>query len=90
MPRPKTLKIVGKTYKKAGAIEPAEYIQSRNMSFFEGNVVKYVSRHREKGGVKDLKKSIHYLLMIIEMDYGGEIPADFLNEFGKFYETFDK
>jgi hypothetical protein len=40
------------------------------LPFAEGNVVKYVCRHKHKGGRDDIKKAIHYLEMIIERDYG--------------------
>ena len=47
-------------------IQPIEYILANNIPFPEGNVIKYVSRWRAKGGVKDLRKSIHHLEMLIE------------------------
>lgn len=34
---------------------------SLNASFCLGNVIKYVLRHKEKGGVEDLKKARWYL-----------------------------
>ena len=51
-------------------IQPAEFINSNTLPFAEGNVVKYVCRHKHKGGRDDIKKAIHYLEMIIERDYG--------------------
>jgi hypothetical protein len=36
----------------------------------EGNVIKYVTRHSDKGGAEDLRKAIHYLEMLIEWRYG--------------------
>ena len=50
-------------------IEPIEYINSNGLSFMEGNVVKYVSRHAKKGGADDIKKAIHYLQLILENEY---------------------
>jgi len=47
------------------AIQPAEYILANELGFAEGNVVKYVSRWRNKGGVTDLEKAKHYLEMLI-------------------------
>jgi len=38
--------------------------------FAEGNAIKYLCRHRNKGGKQDLEKAIHYIEMIIERDYG--------------------
>ena len=59
----------GDHYKKLG-IEPVEYIQANNLDFFQGNVVKYVTRHKDKAGKEDIKKAMHYLQMILEMQYG--------------------
>lgn len=57
-------------YKDHTGIEPAEFIASRKMNFFEGNVVKYVDRHRRKNGAEDIHKAIHYLRMILADEYG--------------------
>lgn len=50
------------------AIQPAEYIIANGMPWMEGNVVKYVSRWRAKGGVEDLRKARHSLDMLIEFE----------------------
>lgn len=52
-------------------IPPVEYIHKNGLGFLEGNVVKYVSRHKRKNGKQDLKKAIHCLEMLIDMDYKG-------------------
>lgn len=52
---------------KSKAIQPWDYITSNNMGYLEGNVVKYVSRWKEKNGVEDLKKAQHYLQKLIEV-----------------------
>ena len=49
-------------------IQPIEYILANGLGYCEANVVKYVSRWRNKGGVLDLKKAIHYLEMLIEQE----------------------
>lgn len=36
--------------------------------YLRGNVIKYVARYREKGGVEDLKKAKHYLVKLIETE----------------------
>lgn len=48
------------------AIQPAEYIRKNNLGWYEGNVVKYISRYNKKGGLLDLEKARHYLEMIFE------------------------
>tara|TARA_R110000824_G_scaffold121753_2_gene278055 strand:+ start:634 stop:927 length:294 start_codon:yes stop_codon:yes gene_type:complete len=47
-------------------IESTKYISSWAMSFVEGNIVKYVTRYKMKGGVTDLKKAAWYLNYLIE------------------------
>ena len=42
-------------------IPPLEYIIKNDLDFCQGNVVKYVTRFRDKGGKNDLEKAIRYL-----------------------------
>ena len=62
-------KQVGGNHYKHLKIEPTEYAHANNLGFLEGNVVKYVTRHKDKGGADDIKKAIHYLEMILEWEY---------------------
>jgi len=64
-------KMIGGEHYRQGGIQPIEYIHANNLSFCEGNVVKYVTRWRHKDGLKDLEKAKHYieLLMELEDDY---------------------
>ena len=57
---------VAGTHYKNKAIQPWDYIVSNNIGYLEGNVIKYVSRWRDKGGVDDLRKAQHYLTKLIE------------------------
>lgn len=50
-------------------IQPVEYIHANNIPYLDGNVIKYVTRHRSKNGAEDIKKAIHYLELILEMEY---------------------
>ncbi len=48
-------------------IEAIEYIESHNMNFDEGNVIKYVTRAKYKGTyIKDLEKARYYLDRLIQ------------------------
>lgn len=58
----------GGTHYKKMAIQPWDYIVSNNLGYLEGNAVKYLSRWREKNGVEDLKKAIHYIEKLIEIE----------------------
>ena len=54
------------THYKSKTIQPWDYIVANNLGYLEGNIVKYVSRWKDKGGVDDLKKAQHYLAKLIE------------------------
>ena len=49
-----------------GKVEVTPTIAALGLDFCEGNVVKYVCRHRHKNGIEDLKKAQAYLHMMIE------------------------
>ncbi len=51
-------------------IEPIEYTIANNLGYCEGNVVKYITRHKLKGGKEDILKAMHYLQFILEYEYG--------------------
>ncbi len=46
-------------------IQPIDYIIANKMNFCEGNIIKYVTRYKEKGGQEDLKKARHYIDFLI-------------------------
>ena len=54
---------------KDGGIETIDFIEAKNLNYRLGNVIKYVSRHKQKGKEQDIKKAIHYLSMILETTY---------------------
>ena len=63
-----------------GSIEVIDYIRDKLtpeefQGYCEGNVLKYVSRWRHKGGVEDLKKAKVYLQWMIESAEKQEIDA---------------
>lgn len=47
-------------------IEAIAYIESHNMNFTEGNIIKYVTRYKHKNGIEDLKKARFYLDRLIK------------------------
>jgi|TARA_B100000795_G_scaffold218450_1_gene172562 hypothetical protein len=59
---------VGGSHYKNMAIQPVEYIHANNIGFIEGNIIKYVSRWRDKGGIYDLQKAIHLTQLLIEFE----------------------
>ena len=64
-------KQVGGSHYKNFTIQPYEFISKNDLSFFQGNVIKYVCRYKRKGGVEDIKKIIHYCqLELLKMKDG--------------------
>ena len=61
---------VGGTHYKDMTIQPVEYIHKNGLSFLEGNVVKYITRHRAKNGKADVEKALHYCQLILQLEYG--------------------
>lgn len=61
---------VGGGHYKDLAIQPIEYTVKNNLSFLQGNVIKYITRYKDKNGVEDLKKVKHYVDFILEFEYG--------------------
>lgn len=59
--------VSGNHYKDK-AIQPVEYIHANRIGYFEGNVIKYVTRWKDKGGVADLNKAKHYIELLIELE----------------------
>lgn len=61
-------KQVGGDHYKTG-IQPFDYIEANDLGFFEGNVVKYTTRHKKKNGAEDIQKGIQYLEEILARQY---------------------
>jgi|GEM_PF-836869 len=57
--------IGGGHYKDKG-IQPIQYIFANKLGFCEANIVKYASRWKDKNGIQDLEKIIHYAELLIE------------------------
>ena len=47
-------------------IQPWTFITENNLSYFQGNVIKYAVRYQNKNGIEDLNKIIHYCELEIE------------------------
>jgi hypothetical protein len=59
-------KQVGGNHYKKYKIQPVEFIIKNNIGFVEGNVIKYILRFKDKGGIADLKKAKHYIELLID------------------------
>ncbi len=62
---PLNYQVSGSHYKTM-KIQPVEFIMANDLDFCQGNIVKYVCRYKQKGGVEDLNKVIHYARLLIE------------------------
>jgi hypothetical protein len=61
------VQVAGNHYKKL-KIQPVEYIHGNGIPFIEGCIIKYASRWRDKGGIKDLEKIKHFVDLLIELE----------------------
>ncbi|WBF78142.1 hypothetical protein MEP402_gp22 [Methylophilales phage MEP402] len=61
----------GKHYMKY-KIQPIEFITQNNIPFIEGNVIKYLLRYKDKNGMQDLDKCIHYIELLKDMYHNGK------------------
>ena len=61
----KSIQVGGNHYKDFN-IQPIDFIYANDIPYIEGNVIKYVTRWKNKNGVEDLKKARHYLDILIE------------------------
>lgn len=57
---------VGGNHYNTKAIQPIDYILANQLNFCEGNVVKYITRYKDKNGVEDLKKAKQYIDFLIK------------------------
>ena len=67
---------VGGEHYKQMKIQPVEYIHANNLSFLEGNVVKYITRHKTKNKAQDIRKIIHYCTLILQLEYNETYEQD--------------
>jgi hypothetical protein len=61
---PMTQQVGGSHYRDMN-IQPIEFILANELGFCEGNIIKYTCRYKQKNGVEDLRKVIHYAEMLI-------------------------
>ena len=57
----------GDHYQKL-AIQPMQYSLLNGLDACQHTVIKYITRFRDKGGIKDLEKAKHCIDMLIEFE----------------------
>lgn len=53
-------------------IDVIEFCLRNNLTFMQGNVIKYVTRYKSKNGIEDLEKAKEYIDRLIEFEKRGE------------------
>lgn len=48
--------------------ETWDVITAWELGYLDGSAVKYISRWKNKGGVNDIKKAIHFLQKLVEVE----------------------
>ena len=64
---PLLTQIGGAHYKKL-KIQPVEYVHANGIGYFEGTAIKYLTRWKDKGGIEDLRKAIHFIELLIQLE----------------------
>lgn len=57
---------VGGDHYSSMTIQPFDIIDEYGLNYYEGNVLKYLLRHRRKNGLEDLKKAKDYIDVLID------------------------
>ena len=63
---------IGGSHYKDMVIQPIEFTHKNNLNFCQGNIIKYITRYKNKNGKEDLEKVKHYVDLLIELEYGEE------------------
>ena len=62
-------KQVGGNHYKQYAIQPAQFALANGLDYAQSNAIKYIVRHKDKNGVQDLDKAIHYIELLKQHHY---------------------
>jgi len=66
-PRANDKQVAGSHYKKYGDFQPWDAVIAWNLGYLEGTALKYIARWKDKGGLNDIKKAIHFLEKLVEV-----------------------
>lgn len=62
----------GEHYHKYGQLQPWDLWTLWNLNPFQASILKHVVRYRDKNGIQDLEKALHYLEKLIELERNKE------------------
>ena len=57
----------GDHYKKYGDLQPWDVITAWKLGYLDGTALKYIARWKDKNGIEDLRKAIHFLQKTIDV-----------------------
>jgi len=62
---------IGGSHYKDMSIQVSDYVYSNNFNWYQGNIIKYISRYNKKNQntdlqIQDIEKAIHYAQLLID------------------------
>ena len=66
----------GKHYSKYGDLQPWDVVIQWELGYLEGTALKYIARWRDKNGVEDILKAIHFLEKLVEVEKNKQKEVD--------------
>lgn len=74
MTKANDIQVSGNHYKAGGSFQHWDYtVRALSCRYLEGNITKYVVRHRKKNGLQDLDKAMHYAVKLQEEVAAGRV-----------------
>ena len=67
--------VAGDHYKKYGELQPWDVITAWGLGYLDGTALKYIARWRDKGGIDDIRKAIHFLEKFIEVEEAKNVKS---------------
>jgi hypothetical protein len=67
---------VGGNHYKGAKLEHWDVVWMFSLDYFQGQITKYVFRWRDKGGIVDLEKGLHFYEKYLECVKGNSMEAD--------------
>lgn len=64
----------GGDHYKGSNFQPWDAVIEWELGYLDGTAIKYLARWRKKGGIQDLKKAIHFIEKLIEVETKNEQP----------------
>jgi Protein of unknwon function (DUF3310) len=65
----------GDHYKKYGNLQPWDVVLAWKLGYLEGTALKYIARWRDKNGIEDIKKAIHFLEKLVETEEARQVST---------------